>query len=374
MTAAPFSLSIRLRAALRRAGDRVRRHALAALFVLLGAAALWWPTWLELLGFLPADPLWRAYHVDGDVGALAWSPDGSKLAVSTTFQLAVGVLNLESGKMLWKMREHVSGLHSIAFTPDGKYVVTPTAPDRQATGAALDIRDAETGRLAREVPGIHPHEDYGSNVGRTFAFSPDGKLLVVTSDPEPGKPAAVYSTETWQELRRLSYDNSIFGDVAIGGNGGVAFDGAGGEIIIFYLASGALERVIKAYDLEILTHIAYSPDGRLLVSGAFPPNERRREPDPLRIWRVADGAKTRSLVLNSPWGIDAIAWSPDGQDIAWASEDGAIYLWRLRSSDQPTKLIELSSPSLAIAFGPDGRHLAIGGRRQVLVQKLDTKG
>jgi len=362
VTSASHSLSIRLRAGLERAGRGARRHALAALFVLLGVAAFWWPTWLDLLGFHPADPLWRAYHVDGYVGALAWSPDGRRLAVSIGLGVAVGVLDLESGKMLWEVYKDNFGENSVAFTPDGKYIVTPTVDtERVVAGAALDLRDAETGALVREVPGIHPHETYQSNVGRTLAFSSDGKLLVVTSDPVPGAPATVYSAETWQEVRRLSYDLGIFQDVAISRDGRVAFNAAGGEIVIFDLASGALERVIKAYELETLTRIAFSPDGRFLVSSAFPANEWHFEPDPLRIWRVADGVKVRSCASNSRSAIEAIAWSPDGNDIAWASTDGSVNLWDLRSSDDSVTVIKLTKASIAVGWSPDGRHLAIGG-------------
>jgi len=243
----------------------------------------------------------------------------------------------------------------------------------------LDLRDAESGRLAREVPGIYPHEsDIRINVGRAFAFSADGKLLVVTSDPEPGKPATVYATETWQEVRRLAYDDSIFEEVAVGRDGRVAFNDGGADIVVFDLASGALERVIKAYDRGIMTCIAISPDGKFIVSGAFSPNEWELEPDPLRIWRVEDGVKVRSYaadlqwsIFNSLWVIEAVAWSPDGNEIAWASSDGAVYLWHIHASEEPTKLIEFSRQSFALAFSPDGRHLAIGAHHQVLMMKLE---
>ena len=174
-----------------KAMGRLRRAArLAPLFLLLLVAAAWW-WWgsiAETLGLGCHNVPWRQYCVDGDVGAMGWSPDGRKLAVSLGYDVEVLVLDLKSGRTLWHLPKVVFGPHSIAFTHDGKYVVTATADaERAFAGAALDLLDAETGRRVREVPGIYPHQSAQVNIGEKFAVSPDGKFLAVTSYHDLGE-------------------------------------------------------------------------------------------------------------------------------------------------------------------------------------------
>ena len=354
-----------------KAMGRLRRSArLAPLLLLLAAAAWWW--WgsiAETLGLGCHSVPWRQYCVDGDVGAMAWSPDGRKLAVSLGFNVEVLVLDLESGHTLWHLRKDVFGEHSIAFTHDGKYVVTGTAEaERAVAGAALDLLDAETGRRVREVPGIYPHETWQANIGRKFAISPDGKLLAALSYDDLGRPATIYSTETWQEVRRVSHGKDYFASLAISPDSReLAIGTVRGNIDIFDLATGSLDRVTDGHDdVECL---AFSPDGRFIVSGAFIASDHRADTGPVVIWRAEDGQKIWSHQASTKTVMD-VAWSPDGRHIAWSALGGSVYLWDRSAPQGPAEIAHLERSSWAIAFSPDGRYLAIGERDRIVMRQV----
>ena len=356
-----------------KAMGRLRRSArLAPLFLLLLAAAAWW-WWgsiAETLGLGCYSVPWQRYCVNGDPGALAFSPDGRKLAVSLGYSATVLVLDLQKGHTVWETEKEIAfGTHSIAFTPDSKYVVTPTGNlGRAYNGAALDLLDAETGRLAGEVPGIYPHQSAQANVGREFAISPDGKLLVAVSEEDIGRPATIYSTETWQELRRVNVSGDILTSLAITlDSRKMAIGTVGGTIDIFDLATGSLDRVIDGHDL--IKCLAFSPDGRFIVSGVSVAQANRTHNDLVAVWRVEDGARIVSYGVTTS-AIYDVAWSSDGRHIAWSAMGGSVYLWDRSAPQGPAEIAHLERSSWALAFSPDGRYLAIGGRNRILMREI----
>ena len=94
--------------------------------------------------------------------------------------------------------------------------------------------------------------------------------------------------------------------------------------------------------LEIGNHaykLAFSPDSRWLaiagrarggfgtlwhgLTGAGAGGE------PVRLWRVADGALVQALKM--PVDVGYVAFSPGGSWLAASGDDGAVALWRLRA-------------------------------------------
>ena len=349
----------------------MRRYARLAplLLLLLVAGVWWWGSIAEALALGCHSVPWERYCVDGDPGALAFSPDGRKLAVSLGYNVEVLVLDLQSGRTLWRLRKDVFGRHSIAFTRDGKYVVTGTADaERAVAGAALDLLDAETGRRVREVPGIYPHETWQANIGRIFAVSPDGKLLAALSYDDLGRPATIYSTETWQEVRRVSHGMDYFDSLAISPDSRkLAIGTVRGNIDIFDLATGSLERVFDGHDL--IKCLAFSSDSRFIVSGASVGHADRPHNDLVVIWRVEDGAKIVSYGVTTS-AIYDVAWSSDGRHIAWSALGGSVYLWDRSAPQGPAKIADLERSSWAIAFSPDGRYLATGERDRIVMRQI----
>ena len=105
------------------------------------------------------------------ISALPMSPSGSLIAEMYSGHIT-GVVSLERGKQLqWPsinsvLQGHAEGVTSVAFSPDGKYIVSGSED------TTIRMWDAQTGKLV-----LDPFEGHTDDVN-SVAFSPDGKYIV----------------------------------------------------------------------------------------------------------------------------------------------------------------------------------------------------
>ena len=97
------------------------------------------------------------------------------------------------------------------------------------------------------------------------------------------------------------------------------------------------------------TDDAFSPDGRLIVSGSYNST--------VRVWDAATGAERRVLKGHSS-EVNAIAFSPDGRLIVSGSGDITVRVWDVATGAKRQVLRGPSRSVYAIAFssGLSGRH------------------
>ncbi|MCX7992248.1 MAG: Ig-like domain-containing protein [Fimbriimonadales bacterium] len=101
-----------------------------------------------------------------------------------------------------------------------------------------------------------------------------------------------------------------------------------------------------------VNQIAYSPDGQYLASAS--------EDSTIKIWRLSDGQLVRTLTGHAS-GVFSLAFSPDGQYLASGSEDAAVKIWRVSDGQLIRTLTGHAAGLRSVVFSPDGQYLATGG-------------
>jgi len=94
--------------------------------------------------------------------------------------------------------------------------------------------------------------------------------------------------------------------------------------------------------------VAFSPDGYQLASAS--------DDGTVRLWDPETGQPT--VTLERPGRVRGVAFSPDGRQLASAGEDGAVRLWDPVTGQLTATLQGHTGPVNGVAFSPDGRQLA----------------
>jgi hypothetical protein len=94
--------------------------------------------------------------------------------------------------------------------------------------------------------------------------------------------------------------------------------------------------------------LAFSPDGKTLVSGA----------ETVKLWDMATGQERATLnaAENLVWSL---AFSPDGKTLATGNYDAIVKLWDVATCQERAALKEPGADR-GVAFSPDGTLLALG--------------
>jgi WD40 repeat protein len=92
--------------------------------------------------------------------------------------------------------------------------------------------------------------------------------------------------------------------------------------------------------------VAWSPDGRQLVSGD--------EDGKVRFWDVIRGNELDSRSLSLPQGVSSLAWSPDGTQLAIGSWDGKVRLQQVGGNSAAAELGDNLAIVRYVAWLPDG--------------------
>jgi WD40 repeat protein len=262
-------------------------------------------------------------HTD-TVRSVAFSPDGRLLA-SGSDDNTIKLWEVATGREVRTLSGHGWDVTSVAFSPDGRLLASGSCGKAgfffPCVQGEIKLWDVASGREVRTLSG---HTNWVTSV----AFSPDGRLLASGSDDNTIK---LWEVATGREVRTLSGHGWDVTSVAFSPDGRLLASGScggwglgvcvRGEIKLWDVASGSLVRTLTGHTDWVLS-VAFSPDGRLLASGAAWPDTT------IKLWEVATGREVRTLKGHTG-SVFSVAFSPDGRLLASGSGylDYTIKLW-----------------------------------------------
>ncbi len=250
------------------------------------------------------------------ITALAWSPDGRRLA-SASYDRTIQVWDATNGKNLLTYRGHFDRVHSIAWSPDSRYVVS-TCQD-----GGVHIWDATTKDL------VYSYRGHRGSVN-AVAWSPNGFYIATAGNDK--------TVQVWHASNHM----------------------------LLYTYYGHSQKVRA---------LAWSPDGTRIASAGDDSKVQIWEPlkdQQKRSFFLSFTSKLSAhrgqLTLSGHRGrVNALAWSFDGKRVAAASSDQRVMAWDVQMGNVVfTQGISGSGMKNAVSWSPISRHLAIGGNDKIV--------
>jgi RNA polymerase sigma factor (sigma-70 family) len=225
---------------------------------------------------------------EGGVSALAFSPDGTRLAFGGRAHLTedsayVKVWDVVKEKEIGGAEGVGFRVSCLAFSPDGKLLATGEEKGK------VRLFDGLTGEAKRAFDG---HGQWVCGVG----FSPDGRTVVSGSsdktvrlwDAETGNSRTLKGNKAPVSAVAFSRDGRLFATA-----GDVGEEGKGVELLVWDAKTWEVKQSLPGQTVHV-NALAFSPDGDTLAVGAgngirLGPDDgdgRHKSPDEFKLWKL----------------------------------------------------------------------------------------
>ncbi|MDM8520917.1 WD40 repeat domain-containing protein [Anaerolineales bacterium HSG6] len=273
------------------------------------------------------------FTIDGTAFSLAYSPDGTKLAIG--FQEGgIEIWDTESLSRLQTLEGHTEGsiITDLAFSPDGETLASSGA-DRMAR-----LWQVSTGEL------LHALDGHGGLV-KAVSFSKDGATLATASWDTKINLWQVSTGELDQTYDH--YPNSV-NDAQFSPNGITLASVAGNTLGLWQLSDDTLIGNANGH-LGTVKQVLFSSDGETMITSG---DDRT-----VRLWQASDGTALKSLEMGYvPY---TIALLPTDNNIIAINNGSNVDFWNLENEEQLYTLRTFTNSSnYSMVFRPDGQILA----------------
>jgi WD40 repeat protein len=313
-----------------------------------------------------------------EIFCVAFSPDGRRLVTGGTDQ-TIKLWDAATGQEALTLRGHEGIVWSVAWGRDGHRLVSAATDQAVRVWDATPWQDGESGQEVQTIRGQEVQTIRGHRAGvLSVAFHPQGSLLASGSADGTYK---LWDTKTWMEQLALPESTApIRNAVAFSPDGKwlatghkANTEGQRKPVKVWHIDPnrGSVGKrpvhILEGHTDGILS-IAFSPDSKLLASAGFA--------GVVRIWDMATGKEIKQLQGHT-WAILSVAFSPDGRHLVSASNDTTVRVWDIANGDEIARLEPHHKGNVTgVAFSPDGSLLASGSwdRTVRLWQKVGDVG
>jgi len=291
---------------------------------------------------------------DGQIYALALSPDGKWLATGGLFtgtseeKMAIQLYDFESGELITLLKGHQNTIKSLAFSADNNFLISGST-DQSAIIWDIEAKDK-----------LHVLNGHTGNIS-AVAFTSDSKRVVTAGND---KSMRFWQVDTGELLKILKGHKEKITAVVISSK---------------YIASASLDKTIRLWSAKNgrfiktfaklddgVSSLAFSKKGNYLVSGGT------TTPVHCHVWSISKFKHVARYKRHNN-KIRAIAISPNGEQVATVGGNKhAINLWTLTKAKHITSLGGNNANIWSVGFSSE--HNAIGWGKKFDYKNINQRG
>ncbi|CAE7140665.1 unnamed protein product [Rhizoctonia solani] len=301
------------------------------------------------------------------VWSLAFSPDGKSVvsgSQDTTISICDAYNPSSGGKQL---KGHSMTVNSVSYSPDGSLIASASYDN------TIRLWDPSSGQQSG-------HTWEGNHEYYSVAFSPDAKFIVSGSGGPHSSPTGC-AIELWNVQTRKLVSGGFKGHTHHVWS--VSFPPTSDNT---RFVSGSWDKTIRIWDVRraktsvgplkghdgCVHSTVFSPDGDWILSCS--------EDGTIRFWDARTGVMTGEPYKGHNGEITSAAFSPRGTYVASGGQDKKVRLWDVRTGRQVHMFEEHTEGVSSVAFSPIDQYIASGSYdQQVVIRKysgedLDSGG
>jgi WD40 repeat protein len=289
----------------------------------------------------------RFLHPD-DIGSVAFSPDGGRLAALTHRgeENVLWLWEVPSGKKVERLPLPFPMARDLAYSRDGRFLAV-------VGGVYVQLLSARTGKYVRSLG------DPGQEEVSCAAFSPDGRTMAVgrasRASPKVSE-VQLWDVDTGKEVGRLKEHTTPVVAVAFSRDGRRLFsaaeaDGSGpGSVCVWEMPAGKLRRRFRHSGRQAV----FAPAGDAMAYTGTDDGE-------VRLWDL-DKGKERARLRGKPLSY---VFSPDGKRLLTEGNERAVCVWEAATGKRLQPIPGNRGGGLKLcALSADGKLLASVGSNQ----------
>jgi RNA polymerase sigma factor (sigma-70 family) len=226
---------------------------------------------------------------EGRSSGIAFAPDGKSIAAIVTKIDGKGTDNeIHIWSVTEKLETNLRGskavwLYEVAYSPDGKTIAASGVLCDEAglpNGGEVTVWELATGNV------LWQNQDH-KNAVRRLAFSPDGKQLVTPSDDSTLR---IWDAATGKHLRTLETSDDRWFSAAYSPDGKFIAAGGSNGAKVWDAETGDLKHSFNGFEMGRILMVQFLADGTLVTGGT----SEKRDGN-LKLWDVKTGKLVREI-------------------------------------------------------------------------------